>query len=159
MRIDHPLLVRARELGARESGLAVVVTGRVDGSFQATVVNAGILNHPVTGELVVGFVARGYARKLANLRARPQITVVFRSGWEWVAVEGSAELAGPDDHLLGAQSVDIPALLRELYAAAVGGNTDDWAKLDDALARERHAAVLVRPARIYSNPAEPQPQP
>jgi hypothetical protein len=42
-----------------------------------------------------------------------------------------------------------------LYAAAVGGMANDWAKLDGALAHERHTAVLVRPARIYSNPAEP----
>lgn len=75
-------LDRARELGARESGLAVAVTSRADGSAQASVVNAGVLDHPVTGEPIVAFVARGGARKLANLRARPRVTVVFRSGWE-----------------------------------------------------------------------------
>jgi hypothetical protein len=149
-----PLLDRARELGARESGLAVAVTGRADGSSQATVVNAGVLNHPVTGELVVGFVARGHARKLANLRARPQMTIVFRSGWEWVAVDGIADLAGPNDLLEGIQPRDVPPLLREVYAAAVGGAIDDWAELDSAFAAERHTAVLVRPSRIYSNPEE-----
>ncbi|MDP9334057.1 MAG: pyridoxamine 5'-phosphate oxidase family protein [Actinomycetota bacterium] len=147
-----PLLNRARELGARESGLAVAVTGRADGSFQATVVNAGVLNHPVTGETIVGFVARGHARKLENLRARPDLTVVFRSGWDWVAVEGTAELAGPDDVVDGMQPRDIPRLLREVYAAAVGGAADDWAELDDTFAAERHTAVLVRPRRVYSNP-------
>jgi len=152
--MDRPLLIRARELGARENGLAVVVTGRADGSFQATVVNAGVVGHPITSELVVGFVARGHARKLENLRSRTQITVVFRSGWEWVTVEGAAELAGPDDQLEGAQTMDTRALLRELYAAAVGGTADDWAKLDETLAQERHTAVLVRPTRIYSNPDE-----
>jgi hypothetical protein len=134
--------------------LAVVVTSRVDRSFQATVVNAGVLTHPVTGELAVGFVARGHAGKLANLRARPQITVLFRSGWEWVAVEGTADLAGPDDLLEGMQPRDVQTLLREVYAAAVGGTVDDWAELDSTFAAERHTAVLVRPARIYSNPEE-----
>lgn len=146
------MLDRARELGSRESGLAVVVTGRTDGSFPGTVVNAGVLHHPVTGEAVVGFVARGHARKLANLRVRPQLTVVFRSGWEWMAVEGTADLAGPDDLLDGMQPGDMPRLLREVYAAAVGGSADDWAALDDTFAAERHTAVLVRPGRIYSNP-------
>ncbi len=148
------LLLRARELGARESGRAIAVTSRIDGSFPATVVNAGVLDHPVTGELTVGFVARGHARKLANLRSRPQVTVLFRSGWEWVAVEGTAELAGPDDLLAGLQPRDISTLLREVYAAAVGGTGDDWTELDATFAEERHTAVLVRPVRLYSNPDE-----
>jgi hypothetical protein len=59
------------------------------------VVNAGILDHPVTSEPIVGFVSRGAARKLDDLRHRCDITVVFRSGWEWVAGEGTAQLAGP----------------------------------------------------------------
>ena len=144
----------ARELGARESGLAVVVTVRADGSPQASVVNAGVLDHPVTREAVVGFVARRGARKLPNLRMRPRLTVVFRSGWEWVAVEGDAELAGPDDVLEGLEERDVPQVLREVYAAAVGGTSEDWAELDAVMADERHTAVLVRAVRIYSNPPE-----
>jgi PPOX class probable F420-dependent enzyme len=144
-------LDRVRELGARESGLAVVFTARADGTAQASIVNAGVLDHPVTGEPVVAFVARGAVRKLTNLRARPRLTVVFRSGWEWVAVEGDAELAGPDDPLPGLEPADVPRLLRDVYAAAVGGARDEWAELDDVMATERHAAVLVRPERVYSN--------
>ncbi len=147
-------LDRARELAARESGLAVVATIRADGSAQASVVNAGVLNHPVTREPVVAFVARGAARKLANLRARPRATVVFRSGWEWVGVEGDAELAGPDDLLEGLDPAGVARLLRDIYAAAVGGTHDDWAGLDEVMAAERHTAVLVRPARVYSNPGQ-----
>jgi PPOX class probable F420-dependent enzyme len=146
------MLERARDLGARESGLAVVVTTRADGSPQASVVNAGVLKHPVTGDLVVGFVARGGARKLASMRARPRVTVVFRSGWDWVAVEGDAELAGPDDQLEGSDSPDVSRLLREVYAAAVGGSQEEWTELDDVMAAEGHTAVLIRPTRAYSNP-------
>src|SRR5438552_18128250 len=147
-----PALDRARELGARESGLAVAITSRSDGSPHASVVNAGVLDHPVTGEPVVGFVARGGARKLPNLRARPRVTVVFRSGWEWVAVEGDAELAGASDPLEGVELGDVPRLLRTVYAAAVGGSEDEWADLDAVMAAEGHTAVLVRPVRVYSNP-------
>lgn len=139
----------ARDLGARESGLAVVVTTRSDGTAQATVVNAGVLEHPVTGAPVVGFVVRGRARKLDNLRRRPAVTVVFRSGWDWATVEGTAEIASADDELEGFARSDLPQLLRGVYAAAVGGRPEDWAALDDVLASERHTAVLVRPTRVY----------
>lgn len=148
------LLERARELGARESGLAVVVTSLADASVQASVVNAGVLDHPVTGEVVVGFVARGGTRKLANLRVRPRVTAIFRSGWDWVAVEGHADLAGPADLLAGLAPSRLPLLLRRVYAAAVGGTPDEWAELDGSVAAERHTAVLIHPTRAYSNPAE-----
>lgn len=151
--MDLALLDRARELGVRESGLVVAVVTRGDGSAHASVVNAGVMSHPVTAERIVGFVARGHAKKLAHLRARLLVTVVFRSGWEWLTVEGDAELAGPDDVLAGVQPDAVPGLLREIYAAAVGGTADDWAEFDDVFAIERHTAVLVRPRRIYSNPA------
>jgi PPOX class probable F420-dependent enzyme len=144
-------LIRAREIAARESGLAVAVTTRGDAAPQVSVVNAGVLDHPVTGEPLVGFVARGGTRKLPNLRARPRATVLFRSGWEWVAVEGDVDLAGPDDPLGGVE--DLPRLLRTVYAAAVGGTQEDWRDQDERMAAERHTAVLIRPARIYSNPA------
>jgi hypothetical protein len=145
-------LARARELGTRESGLAVVVTSRADGSAQASVVNAGVLDHPVTGEPVVGFVARGAVKKLPNIRARRRVTVVFRSGWEWLAVEGDAELAGPEDVLEGLAPEGLPRLLCEIYAAAVGGSPDEWTDLGSVMAAERHTAVLIRPVRVYSNP-------
>src|SRR3954452_5008707 len=83
-------------LAAREHGLAVVSTLRADATIQTSVVNAGRLAHPSSGRPVLGFVIYGRV-KLANLRARPQVTLTFRSGWEWIAVEGRAELAGPDD--------------------------------------------------------------
>jgi len=150
--VNRRLLDQARELGAREAGLAVVTTSRADGSCQASVVNAAVLEHPVTSEPVVGFVARGGARKLVNLRVRPLLTVVFRSGWEWVAVEGEADLAGPDDPYERMTPSDVRRLLREIYAAAVGGTTDEWAELDGTMVAERHTAVLIRPRRIYSNP-------
>ena len=140
----------AHDLGSRESGLAVVVAQRADGSPYASVVNAGVLFHPVTGDRVVGFVTRGGSKKLPNLRRDPRVTVVFRSGWDWVAIEGDAELAGPEDPLVGVAKEDLGSLLRDIYAAAVGGTADDWQELDQKMADERHTAVFVRPIRGYS---------
>ena len=47
-----------RRLVAADHGLAVVATTRADGSVHASVVNAGVLDDPLTGVPVVGFVAR-----------------------------------------------------------------------------------------------------
>jgi PPOX class probable F420-dependent enzyme len=152
MTTDPPPLDRARELGAGEQGLAVVATTRAEGSVQATVVNAGVLPHPRTGEPVVGFVTRGAAKRLTYLRARPQVTVVFRSGWDWLTVEGEAELVGPDDPADDIAPSELASLRRRIYAAAVGGDETEWVHLDDVMDAERHTAVLVRPHRVYSNP-------
>jgi PPOX class probable F420-dependent enzyme len=137
-------------LVAREHGLCVVSTLRPDGTIQASVVNAGVLDHPVTGRPVAGLVARGGSRKLANLRARPHVTIVVRAGWEWAAAEGPAELAGPGDPLPGLDAAALPALLRAIFTAA-GGTHDDWETYDRVMAAEGRTAVLIEPRRVYSN--------
>ena len=134
-----------RERAAGEQGLVVVSTARADGSIQATVVNAGVMDHPVSGTPVVAFVAGGPV-KLRNLRVRPWSTVTVRTGWRWSTIEGSAEIAGPDDPLPGVD--DVPELLRDVFTAA-GGTHDDWAEYDATMARERRAAVLITPSRVY----------
>ncbi len=99
---------------------------------------------------MVVFVAGGGTRKLANLRARPAMTVVARAGWEWVAVEGDAELIGPDDPFAGVDDATRRRLLRDAFAAA-GGTHDDWDEYDRVMAEDRRAVVLVTPSRVYSN--------
>jgi PPOX class probable F420-dependent enzyme len=132
-----------------DHGLVVVSTARADGSVQSSVVNAGVLDHPVTGRPVVGFVAAGGSHRLTNLRARPRATVVIRAGWQWAGVEGPVELAGPDDPLEGIDGERLRVLLRDIFTAA-GGNHDDWDEYDRIMATERRVAVLVDPERVYS---------
>lgn len=139
-----------RELVGRDHGLCVVSTLRADATIQSSVVNAGVLNHPSTAVPVVGLVAVGGSRKLANLRARPRATIVVRAGWEWVAVEGPVTLAGPDDAVPGLDADGVRLLLREVFTAA-GGAHDDWDTYDRVMASERRTAVLITPERIYSN--------
>jgi PPOX class probable F420-dependent enzyme len=146
--LDQGLDLVAR-YGAAERGLAVLVTLRPDGDPSTSLVNAGILPHPVTGEPIVAFVARGGTAKLANLRRRPRATLVFRAGWEWVSVTGPVELAGPDDPLPDLDA--LPGLLRDIFHAA-GGTHDDLTGYDEVMARERRTAVLVRPERFATNP-------
>ncbi len=139
-----------RRLGAADHWLAVVATTRADGSVHASLVNAGILDDPVSGRPVIGLVAAGGTRKLTHLRRSGRATVVFRSGWEWVAVEGPVRIAGPDDPLDGVGADEIPGLLRAVFRGA-GGSHDDWDEYDRVMAAQRRAAVLVDPVRITSN--------
>ncbi len=133
------------DLSRAEQGLVVVATARADGSIQSTVVNAGVMNHPVSGEETLAFVAAGRV-KLANLRAGPWATVTVRSGWRWATAEGTTEIAGPDDPLPGVD--DLPALLRAVFVAA-GGTHEDWAEFDRTMAADRRAAVFLDPQRVY----------
>jgi PPOX class probable F420-dependent enzyme len=137
-------------LTAGDHGLCVVSTLRPDHTIQASVVNAGVLDHPLTGQPTAAFVAMGTSRKLANLRLQPQATVVVRAGWQWAAVEGPAELVGPDDPAAGVDTPRLRQLLRDIFTAA-GGTHDDWDTYDRVMAQERRTAVLVTPRRLYSN--------
>jgi PPOX class probable F420-dependent enzyme len=134
----------------KDHGLVVVSTLRPDSTVQASVVNAGVLAHPVSGTAVVAFVAGGGTRKLTNLRERPRATVVARAGWEWAAIEGPVQLIGPDDPVAGIDADRLRVLLRDVFTAA-GGTHDDWPTYDAVMASERRVAVLVTPERVYSN--------
>jgi PPOX class probable F420-dependent enzyme len=140
-------LAQAAELGRAEQGLAIVSTVRADGTPQSTLVNAGVLPHPTSGADVLAFVTYG-AVKLANLRARPQIAVAFRSGWRFATVEGRAELLGPKDGDIDAESLRV--LLRDIFTAA-GGTHDDWDEYDRVMREQGRTAVLVEPTRIYGS--------
>ena len=50
------------ELIRRDHGLCVVSTVRPDGTIQSSVVNVGVLPHPVTGVPVAAFVSRRCTR-------------------------------------------------------------------------------------------------
>ena len=133
-----------------DHGLVVVSTARADGTIQSSVVNAGVMDHPVTGQPLVAFVAAGGSRRLVNLRARPRATVVIRAGWQWAAVEGPTELIGPDDAYDGFDAERIRVLLRDIFTAA-GGTHDNWDEYDRVMADERRVAVLITPERTYGN--------
>ena len=139
-----------RSVAAADHFLAVMVTIDATGTPQVSVVNAGVLSHPLTAAPCVAAVARGGTAKLRNLRRRPYATLVFRAGWQWVAVAGPCQLAGPDDPLPGLPAGQLPQLLRDIFHAA-GGSHPDLDEYDRVMAAERRAAVLVEPERITSN--------
>ncbi len=137
------------EIARHDQFLAVVSTLRSDNSIQSSVVNAGVIAHPVSGVEVVGFVTYGKT-KLANLRVRPQVSVTFRAGWQWATVEGRSELIGPDDAHPAVDQGQLRQLLRAVFTAA-GGTHDNWDDYDRTMAEQRRTAVLVSPSRVYSN--------
>ncbi len=144
-----PTLDDVMEIAGREQFLAVVSTLRADSTIQSSLVNAGVLDHPLSGEPVLAFVTYG-ATKLRNLRARPQIAVTFRSGWTWATVEGRAQLIGPDDPHPQIDAERLRLLLREVFVAA-GGRHDDWDAYDRTMLEQRRTVVFVPASRIYSN--------
>jgi hypothetical protein len=142
-----------RKLVAGDHGLVTVSALRDNGTISSSVVNAGVLPHPVSGETVVGMVVRGGTRKLANWRVRPYANVVIRSGWQWAAAEGRVDLIGPDDPQPGIDAERLRLLLREIFTAA-GGTHEDFGAYDRVMREERRTAVFVHPERVYANPGQ-----
>ena len=133
-----------------EHGLVVMTVIGPDGRIRPSVVNAGVISHPITGERVVAVVIHGSARKLAHLRERPRACVVLRAGWQWAGVEGPVQIAGPDDPAEGIGPERLRLLLREIFRAA-GGTHDDFDEYDRVMAADRRAAVLITPERVFAN--------
>lgn len=142
-------LEQAMQLAAREQFLAIVATSRADGTIQSSLVNAGPIPHPLTGEQTLAFVTYGSV-KLGNLRARPHATLTFRSSWSYATVEGRAEIIGPEDPNPDVDAERLRVLLRDVFTAA-GGSHDDWDDYDRTMVEQRRAAVLVTPTRIYGS--------
>ena len=142
-------LAHAVRLAAADHYLAVFAVARPDGTVHASVVNAGIIEDPIDGHQGVGAVVYGASRKLSLLRRSGTAGVVFKSGFEWVAVAGPVRLIGPDD---GTEfGLDVPAVVRSVFRAA-GGTHDDWDEFDRIMAEERRCAVFVGAAKITTNP-------
>ena len=141
-------LVRA--FAAADQGLAIVAFGRDDQTAHQSLINAGVMAHPVTGEDVVALVIRGNTVKLRRWRDVPKASIVFRSGWAWVGVEGAVSIIGPDDRYEGFDAENLPRLLRDVFTAA-GGTHDDWDEYDRVMAEERRTAIFIHPTRIRGN--------
>jgi PPOX class probable F420-dependent enzyme len=133
-------LAEFAKVAGADHNFCVITTTRADGTIQASVVTAGLMKDAVV------FVAAGGSRKLANLRDRSSATIVASSGGAWVAVEGTAELVGPDDN----PPANLRQLLRDAFTAA-GGTHDDWDEYDRVMAEQRRAIVFITPTRVYSN--------
>ena len=87
-------LTAFEELVRADHGLAVVTVLGPDGRMRPSVVNVGVLDHPISGARVVAAVIHGKARKLEHVRARRRICVTLRGVWRWA----EASQQNPLDH-------------------------------------------------------------
>jgi len=134
-----------RRMVAGDHGLATVAVVRADGTPHVSLVNAGVLDHPRTGEPVAAYVTYGKV-KIRNLRERPPTSLTWRVGWSWAAVDGDAEIVGPD----ATDAESLRLLLRDVFTAC-GGTHDDWDTYDRVMREEGRVAVLVTPRKVYGN--------
>jgi PPOX class probable F420-dependent enzyme len=132
---------------AEEHHLVVVSTARRDGSVLSSVVNCGVMPHPVTGERCLAFVSAGTAARNGHLRRGAPLTVVARRGWRWAGATGRATLIGPDDPTEGFDGDRVRLLLRSVFEAA-GGSHDDYDEYDRVMLAERRVGVFVVPERF-----------
>lgn len=136
-----------RSFLAEETGLATVSTTQADGRVLSSVVNCGVVTHPVTGDECVALVSRGNAARLGHIRRGSEMTVAARRGWSWIATTGAADLIGPNDPVDGMDAEAVRMLLREVFQAA-GGTHDDYVEYDRVMAEDQRTAVFVKPERI-----------
>lgn len=142
-----PSLDSVRSFLADETGLTVVSTTQANGDVLSSVVNCGLIDHPVSGDSCVAFVSMGTAARLGHIRRGSAVTAAIRRGWKWVSVTGQADLIGPGD---SQDAEALRVLLREIFVAA-GGSHDDWDEYDRAMRDEGRVAVLITPTRILGN--------
>ena len=133
-----------------DTGLAVISTTQADGRVLSSLVNCGVIDHPVTGEPRVAMVSGGSAARLSHVRRGSEVTVAIARGWNWVGVTGPAELIGPADTNDNLDADATRLLLRQVFTAA-GGTHDDFDEFDRAMAEDGRTAVLIEPKRIIGN--------
>lgn len=133
-----------------DTGLAVISTTQRDGRVLSSLVNCGVITHPVSGEQRVAMVSGGKAARLGHVRRGSEVTVAVTRGWNWVGVTGPAELIGPADQTADIDADQTRLLIREIFTAA-GGTHDDFDEFDKAMAEDGRTAVLITPDRIIGN--------
>ena len=143
-------LEQVGEFLSTESGLAVVSTVRADNSVLSSVVNCGLVEHPLTKAPSVAFVSGGSAARLTHINRGSWATIAVRRGWQWVSVSGPVDVLGPETLHDRFAAEDLRLLLRRVFSAA-GGDHDDYEEYDRAMAAEGRVALLVAPNRVLGN--------
>ena len=134
-----------------ETGLVTVSTTQVDGRVLSSVVNCGMIEHPLTGDTCVAFVSGSKAARLKHIDRGSQVTITARRGWAWSSVTGPADLIRPEQVPESIDKEQMRLLLREVFHAA-GGVHDDLEEYDRTMLQEGRVVVCVTPERVLGNP-------
>lgn len=145
-----PDMNNVRDFLSTETGLAAVSTVQADGRVLSSVVNCGVVSHPITGQETVALVSRGGAARIGHVRRGSEMTVLVRRGWQWVGVTGPCDMIGPDDLPADFSAEQLRVLLQDIYKAA-GGEHDDYDEYDRAMVEDGRIAVFVQPDRVLGN--------
>ena len=145
-----PNIEDVKKFLSSETGLATVSTLQKDGRVLSSIVNCGVIEHPIIDAPCVAFVSAGHAARLDHIRRGSQVTVAIRRGWAWRSVTGVANLIGPHSLPENFSSEDLRLLLREVFESA-GGIHEDWDEYDRVMSTEERVVVLVSPERILGN--------
>ncbi|MDQ1647124.1 MAG: hypothetical protein QOJ50_3308 [Cryptosporangiaceae bacterium] len=153
---DDPLVTVLQSLIEAAGGLSVVAHA-AEGRVPASLVNAGLIEHPTSGRPVLAHVAYGDSRRVTRLAANPECSATFHDGRKWLTAEGNAQLVhGPwdersttNDPALRFGEARYAELLRTVYRCAGGGEHPDWSEFDRAMRAERRVVVLVDVERLY----------
>ena len=133
-----------------ENGLSTVSTVQVDGKILSSVVNCGLIPHPIDSSPCVAFVSGGSAARLKHIARGSEITVSVRRGWKWVAVSGKGNLYGPRTLFEDSDDESLRLLLRDVFIAA-GGTHENFDEYDQVMATERRVVVCISIDRIIGN--------
>ena len=134
-----------------ETGLATVSTTQKDGRVLSSVVNCGMIEHPLIGGTCVAFVSGSNAARLKHIERGSQVTITARRGWAWSSATGPAALIRPECLPENIDAEQMRLLLRDVFHAA-GGVHDDLEEYDRAMAQEKRVVICVTPERILGNP-------
>jgi PPOX class probable F420-dependent enzyme len=117
-------------------GRVVVATLDEDGRSQMSLVVATYMD----GQLM--FTTPSATRKSRNLKRDPRVTVLVLGDnfWEYLTIEGNADLVGLPD---------AQELLRTVYERIAKQPHPDWAEYDEAMRREKRVVVRITPERMY----------
>lgn len=152
---DDPLLTTLRSLIDAAGGLFVFASTAAGGRVPASLINAGLIEHPGSGVPVLAHVAYGDSLRVSRLAKAPGASLTVHDGRKWLTAEGGAELVfAPWDERsadggLGIDEDGYTELLRETYRRAGGGEHPDWPEYDAAMRRENRVVVLVGIDRLY----------
>ncbi|MFN2503065.1 MAG: PPOX class F420-dependent oxidoreductase [Acidimicrobiales bacterium] len=121
-------LDKARDF-VRQHHDAVLATRRVDGWPQLSPVGVGV---DEGGAVVIS--SRETAYKVRNLRRDPHVSACVRGeGWEWIQVDGTAEIVSLPDAMAG-----LVALYRQ-----VAGEHPDWDEFREAMVQQRRLVIRI----------------
>ncbi len=124
-----------------ENKNAVLTTFRKNGAAQMSVVTVCPYGDGAAFSTTVD------RAKLINLREDPRCSLLVSKSdwWGFVVLEGRALVMAPDN----TDPEQLRLTLRDVYRGAAGKEHPDWADYDEAMVRDRRAAVVVVPDHVY----------